>query len=110
MGHFKNAGFSISDELGYPVEPNYKDINVEWPCQSEWNFLYLQKLLRLAKLRNSLVDADFELLGATSKVFAYIPLRLRMVAIGCSQLSGAQNRLPVTDFEKQRDLCHANTN
>lgn len=69
----KNAGFSISDKTWLPVNPNYKDINVESALANLESIFYTyQKLVELRKTQNWLVDADFELLETTDKVFAYI--------------------------------------
>lgn len=69
----KNAGFSISDKTWLPVNPNYKDINVESALANPESIFYTyQKLVELRKTQDWLVDADFELLETTDKVFAYI--------------------------------------
>ena len=69
----KNAGFSISDKTWLPVNPNYKDINVESALANPESIFYTyQKLVALRKTQDWLVDADFELLETASKVFAYI--------------------------------------
>lgn len=59
--------------LGLPVNPNYKDINVESALANPESIFYTyQKLVELRKTQDWLVDADFELLETTDKVFAYI--------------------------------------
>ena len=69
----KNAGFSISDKTWLPVNPNYKDINVESALANPESIFYTyQKLVELRKTQDWLVDADFELLETADKVFAYI--------------------------------------
>ena len=69
----KNAGFSISDKTWLPVNPNYKDINVESALANPESIFYTyQKLVELRKTQDWLVDADFELLETTDTVFAYI--------------------------------------
>lgn len=69
----KNAGFSISDKTWLPANPNYKDINVESALANPESIFYTyQKLVELRKTQDWLVDADFELLETTDKVFAYI--------------------------------------
>ena len=69
----KNAGFSISDKTWLPVNPNYKDINVESALANPESIFYTyQKLVALRKTQDWLVDADFELLETAAKVFAYI--------------------------------------
>ena len=69
----KNAGFSTSDKTWLPVNPNYKDINVESALANPESIFYTyQKLVALRKTQDWLVDADFELLETTDKVFAYI--------------------------------------
>ena len=69
----KNAGFSISDKTWLPINPNYKDINVESALANPESIFYTyQKLVELRKTQDWLIDADFELLETTDKVFAYI--------------------------------------
>lgn len=69
----KNAGFSTSDKTWLPVNPNYKDINVESALDNPDSIFYTyQKLVALRKTQDWLVDADFELLKTTEKVFAYV--------------------------------------
>lgn len=69
----KNAGFSTSDKTWLPVNPNYKDINVESALANPESIFYTyQKLVALRKTQDWLVDADFELLETATKVFAYI--------------------------------------
>ena len=69
----KNAGFSTSDKIWLPVNPNYKDINVESALANPESIFYTyQKLVALRKTQDWLVDADFELLETAAKVFAYI--------------------------------------
>ena len=69
----KNAGFSISDKTWLPVNPNYKDINVESALANPESIFYTyQKLVELRKTQDWLIDADFELLETADKVFAYI--------------------------------------
>ena len=69
----KNAGFSTSDKTWLPVNPNYKDINVESALANPESIFYTyQKLVSLRKTQDWLVDADFELLETAAKVFAYI--------------------------------------
>lgn len=69
----KNAGFSTSDKTWLPVNPNYKEINVESALANPESIFYTyQKLVELRKTQDWLVDADFELLETVDKVFAYI--------------------------------------
>ena len=69
----KNAGFSTSDKTWLPVNPNYKDINVESALANPESIVYTyQKLVALRKTQDWLVVADFELLETAAKVFAYI--------------------------------------
>ena len=69
----KSAGFSTSDKTWLPVNPNYKDINVESALANPESIFYTyQKLVALRKTQDWLVDADFELLETSAKVFAYI--------------------------------------
>lgn len=69
----KNAGFSTSDKTWLPVNPNYKEINVESALANPESIFYTyQKLVELRKTQDWLVDADFELLETAAKVFAYI--------------------------------------
>ena len=69
----KNAGFSTSDKTWLPVNPNYKDINVESALANTESIFYTyQKLDALRRTQDWLVDAKFELLETAAKVFAYI--------------------------------------
>ena len=69
----KNAGFSTADKTWLAVNPNYKDINVASALANPDSIFYTyQKLVELRKTQDWLVDADFELLETTDKVFAYI--------------------------------------
>ena len=68
----KNAGFSKADETWLPVNPNYKEINVEEALEDPDSIFYTyQKLVDLRKKKDWLVDADFKLLETDEKVFAY---------------------------------------
>jgi len=66
------AGFSSAKPwLG--VNPNYAAINVESALDDPNSIFYTyQKLVQLRKENSWLVQADFELLETTEKVFAYI--------------------------------------
>lgn len=69
----ENAGFSTSDKTWLPLNPNYKDINVESALDNPDSIFYTyQKLVALRKTQDWLVDADFELLKTDEKVFAYV--------------------------------------
>ena len=69
----KNAGFSTADKTWLAVNPNYKDINVASALANPDSIFYTyQKLIELRKTQDWLIDADFELLETTNKVFAYI--------------------------------------
>lgn len=69
----ENAGFSTSDKTWLPLNPNYKDINVESALDNPDSIFYTyQKLVALRKTQDWLVDADFELLKTAEKVFAYV--------------------------------------
>ena len=64
----KNAGFSTSDKTWLPVNPNYKDINVESALANPESIFYTyQKLVALRKTQDWLVDATLELLETTDK-------------------------------------------
>ena len=68
----KNAGFSKADSTWLPVNPNYKEINVEEALKDPDSIFYTyQKLVDLRKKNDWLVDADFKLLETEEKVFAY---------------------------------------
>lgn len=68
----KNAGFSKADSTWLPVNPNYKEINVEEALKDPDSIFYTyQKLVDLRKKEDWLVDADFKLLETEEKVFAY---------------------------------------
>ena len=69
----KNAGFSTADKTWLAVNPNYKDINVASALANPDSIFYTyQKLVELRRTQDWLIDADFELLETTDKVFAYI--------------------------------------
>ena len=68
----KNSGFSKADSTWLPVNPNYKEINVEEALKDPDSIFYTyQKLVDLRKKKDWLVDADFKLLETEEKVFAY---------------------------------------
>ncbi|MGY3781507.1 glucan 1,6-alpha-glucosidase DexB, partial [Streptococcus gallolyticus] len=68
----KNAGFSTADKTWLPVNPNYQDINVQATLDNLESIFYTyQKLIKLRKENEWLIDADFELLETADKVFAY---------------------------------------
>ncbi|MDR4288179.1 glucohydrolase, partial [Bacillus thuringiensis] len=59
----QNAGFSTADKTWLPVNPNYKDINVQAALKNSNSIFYTyQQLIQLRKENDWLVDADFELL------------------------------------------------
>ncbi|MDY5635123.1 MAG: alpha-glucosidase [Streptococcus orisratti] len=67
-----NAGFSSSPQTWLPVNPNHTQINVEAALADPDSIFYTyQKLIKLRKENDWLVDADFELQETTDKVFAY---------------------------------------
>ena len=69
----KNAGFSSAEQTWLAVNPNYKAINVASALANPDSIFYTyQKLVELRKTQDWLIDADFELLETTDKVFAYI--------------------------------------
>jgi len=69
----KNAGFSSAEQTWLAVNPNYKEINVASALANPDSIFYTyQKLVELRKTQDWLIDADFELLETTDKVFAYI--------------------------------------
>lgn len=69
----QNAGFSTADKTWLPVNPNYKDINVQAALKNSNSIFYTyQQLIQLRKENDWLVDADFELLPTADKVFAYL--------------------------------------
>ena len=66
------AGFS-SAKPWLAVNPNYEAINVESALDDPNSIFYTyQKLIQIRKENSWLVQADFELLETTEKVFAYI--------------------------------------
>lgn len=66
----KNAGFSTADKTWLPVNPNYQDINVQAALDNLESIFYTyQKLIKLRKENEWLIDADFELLETADKVF-----------------------------------------
>ena len=69
----KNAGFSTADKTWLPVNPNYTEINVQAALDNPDSIFYTyQKLIKLRKENDWLIDADFELLDTEDKVFAYL--------------------------------------
>ena len=101
----KNAGFSISDKTWLPVNPNYKDINVESALANPESIFYTyQKLVELRKTQDWLVDADFELLETTDKVFAYIRKTKDSSYLVVVNLSDQEQDF-CYDFDKSRS-CH----
>ena len=69
----KNAGFSTADKTWLPVNPNHNTINVEAALYNPESIFYTyQKLIKLRKENEWLIDADFELLETADKVFAYL--------------------------------------
>lgn len=66
------AGFSSNTQTWLPVNPNHTDINVEASLVNPDSIFYTyQKLIKLRKENDWLIDADFELLDSADKVFAY---------------------------------------
>lgn len=56
-----------------PVNPNYTEINVQAALDNPDSIFYTyQKLIKLRKENDWLIDADFELLETADKVFAYL--------------------------------------
>ena len=69
----QNAGFSTADKTWLPVNPNYTEINVQAALDNPDSIFYTyQKLIKLRKENDWLIDADFELLETADKVFAYL--------------------------------------
>lgn len=69
----KNAGFSTADKTWLPVNPNYQDINAQAALDNPESIFYTyQKLIKLRKENEWLIEADFELLETADKVFAYL--------------------------------------
>lgn len=68
----KNAGFSTADQTWLPVNPNYQEINVASAlADSDSVFYTYQKLIQLRQTQDWLVEADYQLLQTSDKVFAY---------------------------------------
>ena len=66
------AGFSTTKPW-LPVNPNYQTINVAKALADKNSLFYTyQALIKLRKEEDWLVDADYELLETSSKVFAYL--------------------------------------
>ena len=69
----QNAGFSTADKTWLPINPNYTEINVQAALDNPDSIFYTyQKLIKLRKENDWLIDADFELLETADKVFAYL--------------------------------------
>lgn len=69
----RNAGFSSAETSWLPVNPNYPEINVASALDNPDSIFYTyQKLIKLRKENEWLVDAEFHLLETNDKVFAYL--------------------------------------
>ncbi|HEL0262728.1 TPA: alpha-glucosidase [Streptococcus equi subsp. zooepidemicus] len=68
----KNAGFSTTDQTWLPVNPNHQEINVASALANPDSVFYTyQKLIQLRQTQDWLVEADYQLLQTSDKVFAY---------------------------------------
>ncbi|HEK9441014.1 TPA: alpha-glucosidase [Streptococcus equi subsp. equi] len=68
----KNAGFSTADQTWLPVNPNHQEINVASALADPDSVFYTyQKLIQLRQTQDWLVEADYQLLETSDKVFAY---------------------------------------
>ncbi|HEL0792905.1 TPA: alpha-glucosidase [Streptococcus equi subsp. zooepidemicus] len=68
----KNAGFSTADQTWLPVNPNHQEINVASALADPDSVFYIyQKLIQLRQTQDWLVEADYQLLQTSDKVFAY---------------------------------------
>ncbi|HEL0633022.1 alpha-glucosidase [Streptococcus equi subsp. zooepidemicus] len=68
----KNAGFSTADQTWLPVNPNYQEINVASALADPDSVFYTyQKLIQLRQTQDWLVEANYQLLQTSDKVFAY---------------------------------------
>ncbi|HEL0714838.1 TPA: alpha-glucosidase [Streptococcus equi subsp. zooepidemicus] len=68
----KNAGFSTADQTWLPVNPNHQEINVASALADPDSVFYTyQKLIQLRQTQDWLVEADYQLLQTSDKVFAY---------------------------------------
>lgn len=68
----QNAGFSTADKTWLPVNPNYKDINVQAALKNSNSIFYTyQQLIQLRKENDWLVDAD---LNCSLQRTKYLPI------------------------------------
>lgn len=105
----QNAGFSTADKTWLPVNPNYKDINVQAALKNSNSIFYTyQQLIQLRKENDWLVDADFELLPTADKVFAYLRKVREERYLIVVNVSDQEEVLEI-DVDKQETLI-SNTN
>ncbi|MCB5058044.1 glucan 1,6-alpha-glucosidase DexB [Streptococcus mutans] len=105
----QNAGFSTADKTWLPVNPNYKDINVQAALKNSNSIFYTyQQLIQLRKENDWLIDADFELLPTADKVFAYLRKVREERYLIVVNVSDQEEVLEI-DVDKQETLI-SNTN
>jgi len=105
----QNAGFSTADKTWLPVNPNYTEINVQAALDNPDSIFYTyQKLIKLRKENDWLIDADFELLETADKVFAYLRKTAEETYLVVANLSD-QAQAFETNFAYQKTIISNTT-